>query len=527
MRAPAHLSIVLHAHLPFVRHPEHEYHLEEMWYYEAMHETYLPLLQALDRLAADGVPGSLTLSLSAPLLTMMGDELLRDRFITHLDRLIALAKEEIIRRGDDEARLKLAEFYRDRFQGMKSYYLDVLQGDVIRAFRRHADSGRLELMTCVGTHPILPFMATDEGRRAQVRAGLQLFEDLFGRRPRGIWIAECAFSPGVDELLAAEGIRFACLEENGITCADAAPVYGNYSPLVSPSGVAFFGRDQLASAQVWSADEGYPGDFSYREFYRDLGYDLPVDEIQPYIHPDGIRHNTGLKFHRITGDVDLSDKELYDPDTARQRAWEHAGHFLHSRLEQADHLADHLGERPAHITCPYDAELFGHWWFEGPDFLEALFRQAAPVESIALSTPAHFLQEVQVHQQTMPATSTWGEESYFAVWLDESNAWIYRHLRNAEVRMLHLVQDAGHDPTTNRALTQAGRELLLAQSSDWPFIIKTGTTVEYAEGRLSDHLEAFDRLAAMIGDGDLDLEWIGEREAKNNLFPRLTPGIWS
>ncbi len=527
MALRAQLSIVLHAHLPFIRHPEEEYHLEEMWFYEAMHETYLPLLQALDRLEADDIGGSMTLSLSPPLLAMMGDYLLRERFIAHLDRLIGFSEDDVERTRGDETLHEVARYYARRFRDLRDYFVDELEGDIIAAFARHGRSGRLELMTCVGTHPILPFLATDAGKQAQVRVGIDHFRAHFGFAPKGIWLAECAFSPGVDEVLAAEGIAFCCLEETAITCADSPPVYGTYAPLVSEAGVAFFGRDQFASSQVWSASEGYPGDPVYREFYRDRAYDLPLDEVAPYIHPDGIRHDTGLKYHRVTGDVALDDKAPYRPEAAQQKARDHGRHFVDSRINQADVVANSLGERPAHITCPYDAELFGHWWFEGPLFLESVFRRADKSDDLELSTPVSYLREVDVHQQTTPATSTWGEESYFAVWLDESNAWVYRHLRNAEEKMVALADELGDgDDTTRRLLRQAGRELLLAQASDWPFIIKTGTTVEYAEKRLGDHLANFERLAQMAEGGGIDEAFLRKLEGRNNLFAELDPGHW-
>lgn len=529
MAFPAHLSIVLHAHLPFIRHPEHAYHLEEMWFYEAMHETYLPLLQMLDRLEADDVSGAMTLSLSAPLLAMMGDYLLRERFITHLDRLVSFCESEQGRVQGDAELEAVARYYQQRFVGLREYFVDELNGDIIGAFRRHGTSDRLELMTCVGTHPILPLMATEEGKRAQVRVGLDHFEACFGHRPRGVWLAECAFTPGVDRILADEGIQFSFLEEVAITGAGAAPVFGTYSPVVSPAGVAFFGRDRFAAAQVWSAGEGYPGDPEYREFYRDRGYDLAKETLAPYFHPDGIRHDTGLKYHRITGDVALDDKRFYRPERAAQRVGEHAAHFIRSRIEQVEVVADSLGDRPAHLTCPYDAELFGHWWFEGTQFIEEVFRQAASTSALNLSTPVDFLQTVDVVQQSTPATSTWGEDSYFAVWLDESNAGIYRHLRNAEETMVELADRFRDEasPRKRRALEQAARELVLAQASDWPFIIKTATAVEYAQGRLREHLSNFEELAQMLVDADaMDEAFLSALEQRHNLFAELDAGHW-
>lgn len=527
MTGPADLSIVLHAHLPWVRHPQHERHLEEMWFFEAMHETYLPLLQMLDRLDADDVDGKLTVSLSPPLLAMMDDNLLVDRFVAHLQRLIEFSQRDIERTRGGQFK-SLAPFYHRRFTELHDYFVDDLNGDAISAFGAHADAGRLELMTCVGTHPILPFQATDQGKRAQIRVGIDEFKRHFGARPKGIWIAECAFAPGVDELLADEGICFACLEETAITRADAAPVFGTYAPVISPGDVAFFGRDPFAGSQVWSADQGYPGDPVYREFYRDRGYELPLDQLDPIIHPDGIRHDTGLKYYRITGDVKLDDKQPYDPEAAQHKVREHARHFVDSRRDQIGVVSDSLADRPVHITCPYDAELFGHWWFEGPLFLEEVFRQADAAEGIELSTPVDYLNRVDIHQQTTPATSTWGDGGYFAVWLDESNAWIYRHLRNAEQRMVQLAQThSDAEGAMRRALVQAARELMLAQASDWPFIIRGETTVEYAEQRLVDHLKAFGKLAEMIDDGDIDIDIVDRREHQHGLFPDIEPDYWS
>lgn len=525
------LSVVLHAHLPFIRHPEHAYHLEEMWFYEAMHETYLPLLQALDRLEADGIEGRVTLSLSAPLIAMMADGLLRERCVAQLERMRDLARADRAHGERPERARALADYYEARFDALRAYYLDELDGDVLSRFRHHAEGGRLELMTCVGTHPILPFLESDAGRRAQIRAGIAEFEQHLGFRPRGIWIAECAFAPGIDRLLAEEGIAFACLEDVGILTADAAPVYGTYSPLVSPAGVAFFGRDQLASAQVWSASEGYPGDYDYREFYRDLGYDLPMEVVSPYIHPDGIRHHTGLKYHRITGDVDLGDKDFYRPEVAAGRAREHASHFVHARLGQGRDLFEKLGERPAHLTCSYDAELFGHWWFEGPLFLEAVLREASHHQELQLVSPLDYLAEEPVQQQATPGISTWGEASYFGVWLDPSNAWIYRHLRNAEARVLRLVEKAeegelGSDPNLGRALRLMGQQLLLAQASDWAFIMKTGTTVAYAKERQAGHLAYVERLGEMIASGVIEVDLLEELEARYPIFGALDVAWW-
>jgi 1,4-alpha-glucan branching enzyme len=275
---------------------------------------------------------------------------------------------------------------------------------------------------------------------------------------------------------------------------------------------------------VWSAQEGYPGDGAYRDFYRDIGFDLPLETVRPYIHPDGIRVHTGYKYFRVTGgNVELGHKQPYDPDLARERAAAHAGNFMFNREQQVKHLAEHM-DRPPIIVAPYDAELFGHWWFEGPMFLNFLARKMAFDQStVSLTTCAEYLDEQPLNAVGEPAPSSWGDGGYSNVWLDGSNDWIYRHVHHAEGRMHALARQFPSAPSDLywRALNQAARELLLAQSSDWAFIMKTGTTVRYACDRLKAHIARFRRLDREISQNHIDGAWLGDLERRDNLFPEI------
>ncbi|MDH7579161.1 MAG: DUF1957 domain-containing protein, partial [Bacillota bacterium] len=247
-----------------------------------------------------------------------------------------------------------------------------------------------------------------------------------------------------------------------------------------------------SSKQVWSSQEGYPGDYEYREFYRDIGYDLDFEYIKPYIHPDGIRTHTGLKYYKITGKVDLSQKEPYNPWRADEKAAVHAGNFMFNRQHQIMHLSSMM-ERPPIIVAPYDAELFGHWWFEGPTWLEYLIRKIAfDQEIIEMVTPSDYLQRFPCNQVAVPCSSSWGNKGYHEVWLCGANDWIYRHLHMAAGMMVSLANSRrGAKGLLRRALNQAARELMLAQSSDWAFIMSTGTMVEYAVRRTKTHINNF------------------------------------
>jgi 1,4-alpha-glucan branching enzyme len=279
---------------------------------------------------------------------------------------------------------------------------------------------------------------------------------------------------------------------------------------------------------VWSAEEGYPGDPLYREFYRDAGWDAPLPLLAPILG-DGPRKNVGIKLSRITGKVPLHEKEAYVPAWASERARVHARHFLSERRKQIASVEAEIGVEPL-LVAPYDAELFGHWWYEGPQFLEALFRAAAePSEGtgVTLTTPVEWLAKNPVAQRVTPAPSSWGDRGYWDVWLNGENAWIYRHLHRAEEHMVELAtRFVAPHPLEARALTQAARELLLAQSSDWAFIISMKTAVPYAVKRTRLHLASFDRLYHELLEGRVDEAHLAELEYRSPIFSELDWRTW-
>ncbi|MBI5386265.1 MAG: DUF1957 domain-containing protein [Verrucomicrobia bacterium] len=521
-----HFALVLHAHLPFVRHPEHERFLEENWLFEAIAESYLPLLQVLEGWRRDGVKARLTLSLSPTLCSMLRDPLLQDRARRHLEGLIELAEKETIRTHWEPATNRVAEMYLERFTRLHEQYLGY-GADLVAAFRRLQDEGRVEIITCAATHAVLPLLAGHPpSLRAQVFVARDQYRACFGRAPHGIWLPECAYAPGLEEVLVEAGLRWFILEIHGLTHAQPSPRDGAAAPVFTPKGLAAFGRDQSSARQVWSRKEGYPGDFRYREFYRDIGFDLDFDYLKSHLPAADVRTGTGIKYHAITGGG--RDKRIYDRGEALRAADEHASHFLRERVEQVRHLASVM-DRPPILVAPYDAELFGHWWYEGPEFLDRFVRKAVQEQTaFTLITPTDYLRENPDHHVATPSPSTWGEGGHLKVWLNDKNAWLYPHLRAAGERMTELA--ARHpqaDGLTARALKQAARELLLAQASDWAFILTTGTSPEYARRRFTDHLSRFLLLHEQLLRGAVDEGKLREMEGQDNLFPDVDYRYWA
>ena len=558
MQKKGYVSFVLHAHLPFIHHPESNDYLEESWLYEAISETYIPLLKNFKKLVDEGVNFRITMSMTPPLLSMLDNKLLQQKYINYLENLIELSEKEIKRTTFNEKMNNLSKYYYERYSEDLRLFRDEFKCDLISQFKHFQDIGVLEIITCGATHGYFPILYVNEKTvRAQIAVGVQTYERYFGKKPRGIWLPECGYVPEADKYLREFGVDYAIVESHGVLYANPTPVYGTLAPIVSPQGFTVFGRDMESSRQVWSSINGYPGDYNYRDFYRDIGYEADYDYIKPYIAHNGVRVHTGIKYHRITGDTD--NKDIYDIQWAKDSAERQAGHFLNSRTEQIEN-ASHYMNKPPIVLCPYDAELYGHWWYEGPYWLYILFKKIYYDEcNFELITPSEYMDKYPEIQQCQPCRSSWGANGYSEVWLNPSNDYAHKHLHTAGDRMCELaykfkdsynvlndldnkIKDLKKEkkPITSitssskyrnaklqvRALNQAARELLLAQSSDWLFIITNNTMVDYAHRRIKDHIGRFTRLYNELNSGKIDRKFLTEIEEKDCMFPDIDYRIY-
>jgi 1,4-alpha-glucan branching enzyme len=445
--------------------------------------------------------------------------------LRHLEGLIELAERETHRTHWEKPFNELAEFYLQRFKSIRDYYLGCNR-NLIEPFRKLQEAGRLEIITSAATHAVLPLLVSHPpSLRAQVLVARDHYRTCFGRDPRGFWLPECAYSEGLENVLQEANLRWFITDTHGILHAHPRPRYGMFAPILAPNGVAAFGRDLDSAKQVWSRHEGYPGDLRFREFYRDIGFDLNLDYLKPHLPAGETRSFTGIKYYRVTGSG--IGKEVYDRKAALQAADDHASDFLRARVAQIERLSEILDRLPL-VLCPYDAELFGHWWYEGPEFLNYFVRKTYYDQNVfALITPEDYLAHHPSNQVATPAASSWGEGGYWGVWLDEKNQWIYPHLNVAQERMTELARRFMQpDALQERALNQAARELLLAQSSDWPFILRSGTSPDYARKRINDHLLRFTSLYEQLNNNTLDENSLEMVESSDNIFPDVDYTYW-
>ncbi len=514
--------MVLHAHMPYIRHPEHECFLEENWLHEAISETYIPLLETFSRLINDGIVFRVTLSISPTLIEMLNDALLMERYEKYIERHLDLSEREMFRVRGDMNFEPIVHMYRNRF--LKSKYLfNVVYGrDLVSGFRALQNEGSLEIITSPATHAFLPNISqVPQAVKAQIKIGASHYRKIFDRKPRGIWLPECGYAENFDEYINDEALDYFFLDTHGIMQGSPVPRYGVYLPVKCPSGVFAFGRDFETSKQVWSSIIGYPGDSDYREFYRDIGYDLPMEYLSSSVRPAGVRTFTGFKYYRITGKSDR--KEPYDIKRASQKAKEHAHDFIQKRKIQIDFLSEKLKIKPV-VTAMYDAELFGHWWFEGPEWIENLLREIENSRTnFHTTTPSEYLasqnKTLRDIHHSQPSMSSWGERGYSEVWINEYNDYVYPHLLKASERMVFLAKMHPHSTgIQKRALNQSARELLLAQQSDWLFMMKHKNNSSYAKKRFEQHIQSFNALYDSIISGNISEKLLADIEEKDRIF---------
>ena len=513
------LAVVLHAHLPYVRSVRPG-SLEEDWFFQALIECYLPLLEMLEQAASD--PGSkpkLTIGLSPTLLSLLSDADLKQRFPAWLEQRLLLLPQA------DSALREAADHLQQTFQRHREAWKNC-NGDLIARFADLQRHQIVDLLTCAATHGYLPLLRHHpETVRGQLRTAVREHQRLIGERPLGIWLPECAYYEGLDYWMRDAGLRYAVLDAHGLLHAKPRPRYGVYAPICSRNGVAFFGRDSEATLPVWSAKDGYPGDAAYREFHRDLGWDLPSEQLTSL----GLAHSRplSLKLHRVTDHgVALDRKQPYQPKIAAERVKQHALHYLQGRREQLNQLSAAMDGSPL-LVAPFDAELFGHWWFEGPAFLGELFRQGEE-QGLTFTHLRDVLTRSDQLQLCDPCPSSWGQGGYHNYWLNETNAWIVPEWERAGEAMVRRCSRGVGRESDLDLLRQAARELLLMQSSDWSFILRAGTTTELAKERIERHLARFWCLMEAIEDRtDVEEGWLHDVQADDRLFPLIHPLDWA
>jgi 1,4-alpha-glucan branching enzyme len=531
--------LVLHSHLPYCRKAG-VWPFGEEWVFEAMAETYIPLLNIIDYLADRNALGSFTVGFTPVLLDQLQDPYMLLRFDEYLDTKIAAAEADIARFGAESewSLQELAKFYRDRYEGVRRSFHLRHSGDLVNSFKTLQDKGFIQILAGAATHAYLPLLSTERSIYSQLKLGHDVYTHIFGRPPQGIWLPECGYRPpsessSVDRTLRDLG--YSCFVVDAHAIEGGAPVdvysdrvmrkpqarpatakrnYTAYLPyLVSGSDIAVLGRNQRTALQVWSSEWGYPGDGNYREFHR-------RDPI------------SGFSYWKVTSRlVDISAKEVYVPDAALGRAKEHADHFVGLVERLLLEFNGETGKRGV-IVAPFDVELFGHWWLEGLDWLRWALEGLGKSPYVEVLSVSSCLEKYPPHEEINLLESSWGLGGGHYIWDNDSTNWMWQEIYNAEkeIEDITLKVSRGKRQTDDNAslrdrlLKQVAREALLLQSSDWPFLVTTEQARDYGERRFLEHRHRFERLAHALAEDVISpdiVSYLEQLESIDAVFPQI------
>ena len=512
------ISLVLHAHAPFIRHPEQPLAQQELWFFESLSETYIPLLEVFDRLDRDHVPFRIALSMSPTLCHMLKDEHLIKRYLEYTDRQIEFGAEELSRSADDPERCALIRLIYDRLVDRKVLFTGRYEKNILKGFEYYQRKGRLEILATAATHAFLPFYtAYPEAVQAQFEVAISTYRTNFERYPSGFWLPELGWSAELDSWLRSYNFSYTIVDAHALSHAHPAAEKGNFYPVRTPQGIVVFGRDfySIGDAAAMAKDP------IYRFHHRDQGFELPPEMLKSFLTPQGCRTGTGYKYWAYGEDG--SGGAVYNPEKARERARQHARDFLNARISRLKLAREQMKECPI-CLCAFEADSFGRFWHEGPLFIEALFREGTKSGELVFMTPAEYIckQESLSFQGTVPGFSSWGNNGYAETWLDSSSDWMYRHTMRALERMVEIAERFPNNTgLKERALNQAAREILLVISSDWSKMLYKQECADYAWNRIVGSLRNFTTIYEALGSNYISTEWLTQLERRHNVFPNI------
>jgi len=536
------VSLVLNAHLPYVREyadsglpcdlfdeekeekPEScetgqdqeipvPSSVEESRFFEAVSETYLPLLGVFDRLEGAHIPFRLGISLSPVLGQMFCDDYLIKKYVSHLERQIEFGRHEVERlEGRDEC--ALAQHYFDQAVERHAAFTIRYDRDILKAFDHYHKKGRIELIAAPATNAFLPFLCRyPEAVRAQMETALAFYRYALEFSPKGFWPGELGWTKDLSSYIYSYGINYTIVNSHGLLFGKPPPSRGTFYPVKTEEGLFVLACDYSASAIVSGMQKEGP----YRDNDRDAAEEPENREINPFIAKNGEKYHSGYKYRQKGNDM------LYDPAAAKSRMQEQARELLEKLNDRLSAASSYMKETPISL-CAFNADSFGRQWHGGSHFIESLFRLAAGYRELQFMTPSEYLfqQPISAIEESHPEFSSWGDNGYAEPWLDSSNDWVYRHIHHSIGRMVELADRFTEDSSLKeRALNQAAREILLAQASDWPALLYREESAEYAKKQIESALQNFTIIDESLGRSHISAEWLTGLECRHNIFPNI------
>lgn len=517
------LVITLVAHQPYVRAQEIDSMSPEIeMLFSAISDTYLPLLSMFERLDMDSVPFRVSMVMTPTLCSLLSDYDVQQRYVAWLDRVIALGQVEVASAPVGTPRHTLAEQCLERYKKNRADFTLLYKSDLLSAFRYYADRGSIELLATAATSAFLPhYVDLPEAVNAQIEGGLHSHRQFFGVMPDGFWLPAMGYTSSLEHTLRSYGFSYTVLDSHGLLFGEPCPSGGIFTPARCENGLVLFARDVSAEAQV-AGTLGFMSNNVYRDQNRDLAFEATLEELDGFVAAGGARCASGYKYWaRGAGG-------WYDSLSAMEQVRHDAVSFVDARRDMLNKAEGTLCASELSLVCAFDARLFGQRWYEGVEWLEQVFRAVATCSDITLEHCSALIGDKNTLSSTVPFMSAATGTGYGEDMLDTSNDWMLQYSRKACERMIYLAERFPEDTGLKaRALNMAAKEVLLAQSLDWPSMVHDKFFPEYAESQFKKNVLAFTTVYDSLGANSISTEWLTNMEQEHPLFPWMNYRIFS
>ncbi|MHB9294928.1 1,4-alpha-glucan branching enzyme [Pillotina sp. SPG140] len=507
------IVFVLNAYVPFVPHTEGPSSAEEVTFFTAISETYLPLLALFDQLDGEHIPFHLGIVLSPTLCCALNDPYLIQRYLNYVDYQIEFGRRELQRVADIPEQYLLAKKFYDTVIDNRFLFTERYDRNILSIFRHYQKKGYIELIMTSATAAFLPFYVDrPESVQAQIETAITTHRNFFGKYEKGFLLPVLGWIPALEQYLCAYQFCYTIVNAHGLLLGQPMPKKAIFYPVKTPKGLCIVAQDPSVQKDLALFVRAN----GYKDTTTDLGFDLPAEQIAEFRDIWGRRVHTGLSYAAY-------GQQCYNSDHAKKQVSYHAKHFLESRINRFKVVETFIQE-PALSLAVFDADIFGHQWYEGIHFLEMLFRETARQDFVRFAKPSDYIFEQNSNnfETVIPCFSSRGELGYAGEWLDSSNDWVYRHLMHSLDRMVELAERfPSESGIRERALNQATRELLLAQSTDWMSALYHRKQADIAKYTLEQNLRNFTTIYESLGGTRLNTEWLTTLEQRHRIFPDI------
>lgn len=520
------LVLVLKTSSEYVKHTgdnETKYMPQLNRFFEAMNNTYLPLLDMFERLEAEDVPFKVGLVISPVVCTLLDDAEVQEQYVRWIDSRIEVGRKELEKASYSSGVIDNVRRCLSQNQKAKEIY-DRYKGKINRKLLEFHKKGVVELIATCGTDAFLPhYNDIPEVVNAQVETGFFAYKAFFGEVPDGFWLPELGYYPGIENFVRQYGFNYTVLDARSFLFSENLPENGIFSPARFDNSLVAFARDNKSQELLFDEEEGYVFNPAYLEVKKDIGFEMTQNELLPYVGKEFSRYSLGYKYWSR----DESGSVPYDVEKARAAVKEDAADFLQKKGETLETAASLLpDEKNVSLVVALDLDSLRNEWAEGLLWIEELFRNVSSY-GFSFELARNLIDKQYSLQRIHPFYGSASPLGYGEEFLSSKNSWMMRYVRKACERMVDLSNRFPDDTGLKaRLLNLAAKELMMAQSSGWAKMLENDDYPEYAEMRFKQSINDFTAVFDALGSKTVSTEWLTKLENAHQIFPWMNYKIF-